>query len=206
MPHAVPSRPDIAAILNDSRDRFLSFLTRRVSSRETAEEILHAAFVKILTSNAAPRKEDRLEAWFYRILRNAVIDHYRSRGVEARGLEGFARIAESEGLDPDLDRAVCACIKDVIPALKTEYAEIIRRVELEERSLAEVSAEMGITLNNATVRLSRARGALRKRLAEVCGACTLHGCLSCACRPEPHAGKNSAAATVRKLPLGRLRE
>jgi RNA polymerase sigma factor (sigma-70 family) len=174
---------EVAEVLNASRDRFLSFLTRRVEGREAAEEILQSAFTKIMAKGATPRDEKRVDAWFYRILRNEVIDHYRRRGAEARSLETLAREAGSEtDLDQDLDRAICACVRDVIPTLRPEHADILRRADLEEGSLADVARHLGLTANNARVRLHRARAALRERLGEVCGACTEHGCLSCACR------------------------
>ena len=186
---------EVAEILNASRGRFLSFLTRRVGSRDAAEEILQAAFLKIVAKGAAPREKERAEAWFYRILRNALIDHHRRGEAEARSLETLQRNAGSEGAnDPDLERSVCACVGGVLGALKPEYEVILRRVDLEEIPLKEASIQLGLTTNNATVRLHRARGALRKLLGEVCGACTEHGCLSCACRrgkgSGPGRGKN----------------
>ncbi len=54
--------PEIASILNGSRDRFLAFLTRRVGSREAAEDILQAAFLKIVEKSAAPFDRERAEA------------------------------------------------------------------------------------------------------------------------------------------------
>jgi len=173
---------EVVEVLNASRDRFLSFLTRRVESRDAAEEILQATFFKIVTKGATPGNEERVEAWFYRILRNEVIDHYRRRGARERAIETLARSGAGGDVDQDLDRAICACVRDVIPTLKPEYADILRRADLEEGSLAEAAHHLGLTVNNATVRLHRARAALRERLGEVCGACTEHGCLSCACR------------------------
>lgn len=46
--------PEIAAVLNGSRDRFLAFLTRRVGSGEAAEDILQAAFLKIVEKAPHP--------------------------------------------------------------------------------------------------------------------------------------------------------
>lgn len=177
--------PEIIEVLNRSRERFLSFLARRVGNREAAEDILQAAFLRIMAKQAAPLDQERAEAWFYRILRNAVVDHYRRRGAEARSLEILGRDGDPEVLlGPDLEHAVCACVRDVVGALKPEYGDILRRVDLEEIPLAEASHQLGLTANNATVRLHRARVALRKLLGEVCGACTDHGCLSCACRQK----------------------
>ena len=171
--------PDAVEVLNESRDRFLSFLTRRVGRREAAEDILQAAFLRIIAKKAAPRDKERVDAWFYRILRNAVVDHYRRGGREKKTLESLHRPDSSEA--PGLEQAVCACVRDVAGALKPEYRAILNRVDFEETPLREVSIELGLAENNAAVRLHRARTALRKLLGEVCGACTEHGCLSCLC-------------------------
>lgn len=48
-------------------------------------------------------------------------------------------------------------------------------------AVGEVANEPGLTANNATVRLHRARRALRQRIETVCGTCTEHACLDCTC-------------------------
>jgi hypothetical protein len=40
----------------------------------------------------------------------------------------------------------------------------------------------GITPNNASVRLHRARKSVAKELTAVCGACAEHNCLDCSCK------------------------
>jgi DNA-directed RNA polymerase specialized sigma24 family protein len=85
-------------------------------------------------------------------------------------------------MDDALLTAVCTCIYDLIPALKAEQAELVRRVELGEEPLHQVAGDLGITPNNASVRLHRARRALREALQDACGACADHGCLDCGCR------------------------
>ena len=92
--------------------------------------------------------------------------------------------------DPELRAAVCACMHDLLPAMKPRYAEMVRAVDLEERPVAEVAAGGGITVNNATVRLHRARQALKKQLLRACGACAAHGCLECHCRTASRSGGN----------------
>ena len=69
----------------------------------------------------------------------------------------------------------------LIPTLKPEYAEILRRVDLEGAAVPSVAAELGISANNVTVRLHRARQALKKQLERCCGTCATHGCLDCTC-------------------------
>jgi RNA polymerase sigma-70 factor (ECF subfamily) len=174
---------DNVRVLVENHARFLAFLRPRVASREAAEEILQAAFVKGIENQASIRAGESAVAWFYRLLRNALVDHYRRRGAQQRGHERFVS-ENAEGtaeLETELEGAVCACINELIPTLKAEYAEVLRRVELDGGSVAEVALQLGVTPNNAAVRLHRARGALRKRLEQTCGTCTEHGCLDCTC-------------------------
>jgi RNA polymerase sigma factor (sigma-70 family) len=172
----------VVRTLVENHRNFLSFLERRVGSRAVAEELLQAAFVRTLEKGEGLRDGESAVAWFYRLLRNALIDHYRKQAAEGRALEREAREATEAGPDPELKDAVCACVGGLLPTLKPEYAELLRQVDLEERSVPEVAAEVGITPNNAGVRLHRARQALKHQLERSCGTCATHGCLDCSCQ------------------------
>jgi len=167
-----------------SHRAFLSFVERRVENPAVAEEILQSAFVKSLEKGALLREGESAVAWFYRLLRNAIVDHYRRRGVERRGLAAEPLEAESmpAEVQDDARSALCACMGELLSTLKPEYADVLRQVDLEERSLAQVAASEGVTVNNATVRLHRARQALKRQLEASCGTCATHGCLDCTCR------------------------
>lgn len=65
--------------------------------------------------------------------------------------------------------------------LKPEYASALKRIELDGLAVKDYAAEVGISSNNAAVRVFRAREALRKQVARSCGTCADHGCLDCAC-------------------------
>jgi RNA polymerase sigma-70 factor (ECF subfamily) len=175
----------VVRTLVENHRHFLSFLERRVGSRAVAEELLQAAFVRTLEKGGELREGESAVAWFYRLLRNALIDHYRKQAAEGRALEREAREATEVGPDPELKQAVCACVGELLPTLKREYAELLRQVDLEERSVPEAAAEVGITPNNAGVRLHRARQALKQQLQACCGSCADHGCGDCTCAKAP---------------------
>ncbi len=161
----------------------LRFLERRVGSRAEAEDILQEAFAKSVDRVASVRDGESVVAWFYQVLRNAVIDHYRRRGASARAMEAFAReLEEAVEPEPEMKNAACGCIKSLSETLKPEYAEALRKVELEGMSVQGYAAEAGIQPNNAGVRLHRAREALRKRVMASCGTCAEHGCVDCTCQ------------------------
>jgi RNA polymerase sigma-70 factor (ECF subfamily) len=81
----------------------------------------------------------------------------------------------------ELRPTVCACLQRLLPNLKPAYADLLNRIDMEGESPVSVAKHLGITPNNLTVRLHRARQALRKSLEASCGICTKHGCLHCTC-------------------------
>jgi RNA polymerase sigma-70 factor (ECF subfamily) len=170
--------PEVLEHLVASHREFLAFLERRVESRAAAEEILQSAFVRTLERGGSLRAEESAVAWFYRLLRNAVVDHYRRRGRAPRTQE----LDEADAIEvPALRDAVCRCVERLLPTLRPEYAEMLRAVDLDEAPIASVAARLSITPNNATVRLHRARRALKQQLERSCGTCATHGCLDCSC-------------------------
>jgi len=183
-PHSPMTETAINTILAQ-RKAFLGFVERRVGDRGLAEDILQAAYVRALGREA---ELDGLEdgesvvAWFYRVLRNAVIDQYRRRGTENKALEAWGRELEmTVAPSQEVQDEICGCLADAVQELKPEYAEVIQAVDLGEQPLTEFARERGLSASNPGVRAHRARAALRKRLIETCGSCSVHGCLDCTC-------------------------
>ena len=164
------------------RSKFLQFLKNRVDSSSTAEDILQSAYIRALEKSSTLHNDESSVAWFYRILRNAVIDHYRHRAAEDRALEQWAKdlITETQP-DESIHNIVCQCVESVLSTLKPQYGEIIRSVDLSENTLESFANAAGITPGNAAVRVHRARQALRKQLALTCGTCAEHRCVDCTC-------------------------
>jgi len=184
-----PLGREIVAVLVQNHRAFLAFLEKRIGRRDVAEDLLQDAFARGLDKLPALGSEESAVAWFYRVLRNALVDHYRRGGASARALSILAREVE-EHVEPDLDtrNAVCRCVALLADTLKPEYARALRRVDVDGLSVQDFAAEAGITANNAGVRLFRARAALRKGVVRSCGTCAEHGCLDCTCRTRSGGG------------------
>jgi RNA polymerase sigma factor (sigma-70 family) len=180
-PIDLPSREDLLAAIAEQRRSFLSFLERRVGHREVAEDVFQEAFARSLDKVPLGTEESAL-AWFYRVLRNAVIDHYRRGGANERALAALTRQLD-EWSGPTLDErdAVCRCVVRLSETLKPEYAQALRRIDVDGISVQDFAAEAGITPNNAGVRVFRARETLRKRVVRWCGSCASRGCIDCSC-------------------------
>src|SRR5512145_3902 len=103
--------PELVQALLASRREFLGFLERRVRDRALAEDIFQEAFARGLEKLAALRKNESAVAWFYRVLRNAVIDHARRRSTADRHLDAMAAELEDEAHAGDEARGVvCTCV------------------------------------------------------------------------------------------------
>src|SRR5262249_12113309 len=64
-------------VLLENPRAFLGYLERRVGARALAEDILQAAFAKVIDRPEQAPADDSVVPWFYRTLRNAAIDRFR---------------------------------------------------------------------------------------------------------------------------------
>jgi len=170
----------VEATILDNRRVLLGYINRKVGDPELAEDILHDSLLKTLRASSGLREEEKLLPWFYRIVDNAITDLFRRRQVERNYLAELAD-RDEEWTEPEEQKAICHCFKQIIPDMKPEYARLIDEIDLRGGDPGEVAARLGITKNNLKVRLHRARTQLRERLETMCRACATHGCLDCSC-------------------------
>lgn len=165
---------------------FRQFLRRRIGDEALAADLLQQSFVRALQQQHTLKNEESVVPWFYRVLRNAVIDYYRARASEERRDAAYEQelVAAGDHRAPPDDKevaAVCACLHRLLPDLRPGHADLLRRMDLGQEEPEAVAKALGISRNNLTVRLHRARQALRAGLEEACGLCSRHGCLNCTC-------------------------
>jgi RNA polymerase sigma-70 factor (ECF subfamily) len=175
--------------------QFLAFLERRVGDRALAEDILQDAFVRGMSKLDTLRADESAIAWFYRLLRNAVVDHHRRSGASRRQLAELE--AELATLDPrgEVHGAICTCVRELAATLPPAYADALQQVEIGGMPVKDYAARIGVSPSNAGVRLFRARKALLERVERCCGSCAEHGCLDCSCGSgAEHAGPDGATA------------
>jgi RNA polymerase sigma factor (sigma-70 family) len=158
-------------------------LTRRLGSRADAEDFVQAALLKALTRAGDLRDGAKLVPWFRRILETGLADHARRRAAESRMRSQLARDAAANAQGEDEVRWLsCQCLEVALVTVKKEYADVVRRVDLEVTPLRQAALDLGVRPNTLAVRLHRGRRAVIRALAELCRFCRLHWRLDCACR------------------------
>lgn len=167
------------------RTAFKAFLTSRVGSASDAEDILQNGLAKAVRSAATLHDPGKAQAWFYQLLRNAIIDHHRSRGSAMRRDAAFGELLtalkETAEAPAGWEAQLCGCLEGVIDTLPSPQNELLRRVDLQGQSVQIAAGALDITPNHASVILHRARKNLRARLETFCGDCAETACLDCDC-------------------------
>ncbi len=141
------------------------------------------------------RSDESLKAWFYRVLRYALADHHRKSNAERHRLALLQSDLQAGGDDnvrPTAEEALalCACLLPRMKTLRPRYAELLRSIDLEGQSPADVAKAHRLTRNTLDVTLHRAREALRRELERFCGECAVTGaCLECECPPPAEHGR-----------------
>jgi RNA polymerase sigma-70 factor (ECF subfamily) len=172
------------------RKLFLAFVRRRVSDATIAEDILQTCYLRAFEHKGEFEQDESAISWFYRLLRNAVIDRYRRTKSQEKALEALSRELDTSAQpSSELHNEICTCLHGIIKDLKPEYSEALRAVDLGEQRVQDFAREHNLSASNAGVRVHRARAALRKQLLRTCASCAEHGCLNCTCkkqaRPNP---------------------
>lgn len=166
------SATDVTATLLAHRHIFKAFLASRLSNKADAEDVLQNGLVKALQRADELKDGEKAVAWFYQLLRNALIDYARSRQATAKREEAWASDTLALTDDAEMKRQICACFEKLLPVLKPAHADLLRRVELRGESVSRAASALGMTPNNASVTLHRARDELRTKLMDFCGDCS----------------------------------
>lgn len=146
------------------------------SQRDDPEDLMQEVFMKMFSRLDQFRGDAPFDHWVSRIALSTCLDRLRRQRVrpearwadlsedERRLLEESTMPAEPSDADASTALALAEKLLDQIPPAD---AWLLRQVELEEKSLAEVCAATGWNSGAARVRLFRARRRLQQALREL---------------------------------------
>jgi len=118
------------------------FIYLKVSHREEAEDLTHQTFLKAWVNLGAYTPQGYpFGSFLYRIARNLVIDHYRTR-KETQALESVEEIATLASSSPHLEletKMAMENVRTVLASMKPEYQEVIIMKYIEEMTNGEIA-------------------------------------------------------------------
>lgn len=169
------STSTVASLLAAHRTELVAFAEKRLGSRAAADDVVQQAAIRALDRADQLRETEAGRAWLFQITRRLLVDQLRARtNVTLDERELVEALAEEAEFG-------CACVLANLERLPDAHASVLRRALIDGASAAEIAAELGLSINAATVRLSRARAALRDQLRTHCGTESIRECLDCAC-------------------------
>lgn len=152
------------------RHRLYRFVVKHIGWGSDAEDITQQAFVEAANSYATFKGDSELSTWLYGIAMN-LVRNYLSRSPHRRyAFEGEESLAEttSERPDPSEQLAQSETVRALQRALEElapEMREVLWLVAMDELSYEEAASMLSIPIGTVRSRVSRARSALRRRLA-----------------------------------------
>lgn len=148
-----------------------TFILRRVSSADDADDILQIVFLRMAKGLDELRDKDRILGWMFAITRNAITDYYRSaphrRELSVDAVPDNPTDTDSDPVD-DVARELSACLAPMLAGLPTDQADAVRMVDLQAQTHTTAATTAGISLSGMKSRVQRGRAALRRRLQDCC--------------------------------------
>lgn len=187
-------RDAFALLYTASHDRLRSLCLRYVGSETVADDLLHDAFVLILTRIGELKHTERVEAWMQRVVRNVALVYLRQqkqwRQVPVEAAEAVPA-ASSSALAYDE-------LLSVVNALPDGYRQVFRLSVFEGMSHQQIAALLGIEPHSSSSQLFRARMLLRRWLRPVLLLVVVIGASYFLLSPEEarHGLPRSSSATV----------
>jgi RNA polymerase sigma-70 factor (ECF subfamily) len=151
-------------LVNQHKDSVYRQMARVCGNREDAEDALATAIMQAFQAFERLGSDDAFRAWLGTIGKR-VCYRMRSHAGITKALE-FAE--EHDLVAPNVDEMeltiLKGCVKDAVEALNESYRDVYLMCEIEERTVEEVAAALGLTVAAAKSRLLRARAKVREML------------------------------------------
>ena len=169
----------ISETVERERTRLRDFIRRRVADESDAEDILQEVFYELVEAYRLMKPVEQVSAWLFRVARNRIIDLFRKRKSEALDNESAneeGEVLRWEDLLPSPDAGPEAAyarsilleeLEAALGELPEEQREVFMAHEFEGRSLKELAAATGLSVNTLLSRKHYAVTYLRERLQAI---------------------------------------
>ena len=186
---------DAGAVAERYRAPIQRYILHLVHDEDRAEDLTQETFLRVHERLDALKDPVALEAWLYRIATNVCYDRFRQRLHRRPALPlaviegGGVTVADDDAaLRPDqlLEQSEMSdCVLRFLTELPDAQREVIVLHDLQAFTGPEIAERLGISVENAKIRLHRARARLRNAITRACEfSCNDRGVFVC----EPKSG------------------
>jgi RNA polymerase sigma-70 factor (ECF subfamily) len=142
-----------------------AFFRTRVADPDARADLVQDVLLRMHERREQLREDGRLDAWTFRIARNALIDHYRRQ----RDSEPLSELGEPEPeLDDPIPQVLGTWLSNQIAELPDRYREALELIELRGLSQREAAKLLGVADSTFKSRVQRGRDLLHAELLRCC--------------------------------------
>lgn len=145
------------------RDAVYRFAYARIGNVDDANEITQEVFLRLASYRRPIFRRARFTTWLYRVTRNLAVDEWRRRGRRGEVSLEAVELPVSSSAEAYTDLGRVLALLDGLPPRQREAFQL--RI-LEQWSLGETAAAMGISGGSVKTHLHRALSTIRKQLEE----------------------------------------
>lgn len=143
------------------------FFHARVADPQARADLVQDVLLRMHERRDQLRDEDRLEAWAFRVARNALVDHYRRKHPS----EALPELVEPEPEPENRNAEILgAWLRTRIEQLPASYREALELTEIKGLSQREAAEALGVPYSTLKSRVQRGRDLLH---AELLGCCAV---------------------------------
>src|ERR1700733_6062283 len=161
-----------AVLFETNKDRVYSIALRYSGNQAAAMDIAQETFLKLMSRIKDFRGEASFEAWLYRIVANACMDHQR-RGRKLmpimEDLLDVFSVSRKTVLNELVREEVQKNVQDVVGKLPPDQRMVVILRYTEELSYKEIADVMHCSRGTVASRLNRAHKVLERRLSHLRG-------------------------------------
>ena len=147
-----------------------SFVLSLVKDSAEAKDVVHDVFIKLWVRRESLCRVASFSAYLFRMLKNAVVDHFEAVQVNSRYIastllsaEDFSDITQEKVSSDELQLIIFNAVS-AMPQRRREVFQLSRYQHIEN---AEIASRLGIDLRTVENHLSAALSEIRARITEM---------------------------------------
>jgi len=151
--------------------RVRKFILASVKDESVADDLIQETFIKIQENLNSLRDPAKISSWIFRIAYHLCQDHFRTLKKSSSHEEihdGLVNLQETPVQKKLEQGEMSRCVQDQLNLLPESQRSVIIFADVMDFSHQEIADILGLTVENAKVRLHRARKKFRAILEEKC--------------------------------------
>jgi RNA polymerase sigma factor (sigma-70 family) len=150
---------------DDYFDRIYRFIYYKTQHKETAEDLTSTVFTKAYDNlDKYDPSKSSFSTWLYRIARNSVIDHYRTKKHNIDILDVWDLRTDYDIERDFKNQSILDEVMEAMEDINKEHREIIIMRLWDNLSYAEIAQIIGKSETNCRMIFSRSIGKLKKEI------------------------------------------